>query len=107
MIPSWASIAVILTQEADLLQHEVPDDHGKNPSRRDLCGTLEGDILPGDITFYRLQSTADSKLRAYIAQVKSFPLRPRDPSAVRFSLFPRWDVYRHVLIEKNFLTTVP
>ena len=31
-------------------------------------GTLEGDIVPGDITFYRLQSTADTKLRAYIAQ---------------------------------------
>ena len=25
-------------------------------------GTLEGDIVPGDITFYRLQSTADNKL---------------------------------------------
>ena len=31
-------------------------------------GTLEGDIVPGDITFYRLQSTSDNKLRAYIAQ---------------------------------------
>ena len=27
-------------------------------------GTLEGDIQPGDITFFRLQSTADSKLRS-------------------------------------------
>ena len=27
-------------------------------------GTLEGDIKPGSITFYRLQSTADNKLRA-------------------------------------------
>ena len=32
-------------------------------------GTLEGDIVPGDITFFRLQSTADCKLRAYIAQI--------------------------------------
>ena len=31
-------------------------------------GTLEGDILPGDITFFRLQSTADAQLRAYIAE---------------------------------------
>ena len=29
-------------------------------------GTLEGDIAPGDITFFRLQSTADTKLRAYV-----------------------------------------
>ena len=26
-------------------------------------GTLEGDIVPGDITFFRLQSTADNILR--------------------------------------------
>ena len=31
-------------------------------------GTLEGDIAPGEITFYRLQYTADNKLRAYIAK---------------------------------------
>ena len=30
-------------------------------------GTLEGDIMPGDITFFRLQSTADAKLTAYVA----------------------------------------
>ena len=37
-------------------------------------GTLEGDIIPGDITFYRLQSTADNKLRAYIAQGEVLPV---------------------------------
>ncbi|MDR0273720.1 MAG: hypothetical protein LBI27_10465, partial [Clostridiales bacterium] len=31
-------------------------------------GTLEGDIIPGKITFFRLQSGADTKLKAYIAQ---------------------------------------
>ena len=31
-------------------------------------GTLEGDLVPGDITFFRLQSTADNILRGYIAQ---------------------------------------
>ena len=34
-------------------------------------GTLEGDIKPGDITFYRLQSTSDNVLRAYVAQGRS------------------------------------
>ena len=29
-------------------------------------GTLEGDIVPGDITFFRLQSTADAQIRAYM-----------------------------------------
>lgn len=37
-------------------------------------GTLEGDIIPGDITFFRLQSTADSKLRAYIANGEVLPV---------------------------------
>ena len=40
-------------------------------------GTLEGDILPGNITFYRLQSTADNKLRAYIAQGEVLPVATR------------------------------
>ena len=37
-------------------------------------GTLEGDIVPGDITFYRLQSTADNILRAYVAQGEVLPV---------------------------------
>ena len=37
-------------------------------------GTLEGDIKPGDITFYRLQSTSDNKLRAYVAQGEILPV---------------------------------
>ena len=40
-------------------------------------GTLEGDIVPGDITFYRLQSTADNKLRAYIAHGEVLPVASR------------------------------
>ena len=37
-------------------------------------GTLEGDIVPGDITFYRLQSTADNILRAYVAEGEILPV---------------------------------
>ena len=37
-------------------------------------GTLEGDIMPGDITFFRLQSTADCELRAYIAHGEVLPV---------------------------------
>ena len=37
-------------------------------------GTLEGDIVPGPITFYRLQSTSDNILRAYIAQGEVLPV---------------------------------
>ena len=37
-------------------------------------GTLEGDIVPGDITFFRLQTTADAKLKAYVAQGEVLPV---------------------------------
>ncbi|MBR5680793.1 MAG: fucose isomerase, partial [Clostridia bacterium] len=37
-------------------------------------GTLEGDIVPGDITFYRLQSTADNHLYAYVAEGEVLPV---------------------------------
>ena len=30
-------------------------------------GTLEGDIRPGDITFFRLQGAADCSLHSYVA----------------------------------------
>ena len=40
-------------------------------------GTLEGDIVPGDITFFRLQSTADCKLRAYVANGEVLPVATR------------------------------
>lgn len=37
-------------------------------------GTLEGDIVPGEITFFRLHSTADARLQAYIAQGEVLPV---------------------------------
>ena len=66
-------------------------------------GTLEGDIAPGDITFYRLQSTADSKLRAYIAEGEVLPVATRSFGAIGvFAIKEMGRFYRHVLIEKGF-----
>ena len=66
-------------------------------------GTLEGDILPGEITFFRLQSTADAKLRAYIAQGEVLPVATRSFGSIRVFAIPEMGrFYRHVLIEKNF-----
>ncbi len=66
-------------------------------------GTLEGDIVPGDITFYRLQSTADAKLRAYIAQGEVLPVATRSFGAIGVFAIPEMGrFYRHVLIEKNY-----
>ena len=66
-------------------------------------GTLEGDIVPGNITFYRLQSTADCKLRAYIAQGEVFPVATRSFGGIGiFAIKEMGRFYRHVLIEGNY-----
>ena len=66
-------------------------------------GTLEGDILPGDITFFRLQSTADCQLRAYIAQGEVLPVATRSFGSIGIFAIPEMGrFYRHVLIEKGF-----
>ncbi|MBO8463043.1 MAG: L-fucose/L-arabinose isomerase family protein [Firmicutes bacterium] len=66
-------------------------------------GTLEGDIIPGDITFYRLQSTADNKLRAYIAQGEVLPVATRSFGSIGVFAIPEMGrFYRHVLIEGNY-----
>lgn len=66
-------------------------------------GTLEGDIVPGDITFYRLQSTADCKIRAYVAQGEVLPVATRSFGSIGvFAIKEMGRFYRHVLIEKNY-----
>ena len=66
-------------------------------------GTLEGDIAPGPITFYRLQSTADNILRAYIAQGEVLPVATRSFGGIGIFAIPEMGrFYRHVLIEKNY-----
>ena len=66
-------------------------------------GTLEGDIVPGDITFYRLQSTADNKLRAYVAQGEVLSVATRSFGAIGVFAIPEMGrFYRHVLVEKGY-----
>ncbi len=66
-------------------------------------GTLEGDITPGDITFFRLQSTADCKLRAYVANGEVLPVATRSFGGIGIFAIPEMKrFYRHVLIEGNY-----
>ncbi len=66
-------------------------------------GTLEGDIIPGEITFYRLQSTSDNKLRAYIAQGEVLPVSTHSFGSIGIFAIPEMGrFYRHVLIEGNY-----
>ncbi|MBR1670888.1 MAG: L-fucose/L-arabinose isomerase family protein [Butyrivibrio sp.] len=66
-------------------------------------GTLEGDIKPGDITFYRLQSTADNHLRAYVAEGEVLDVPTRSFGGIGvFAIHEMGRFYRHVLIQQNF-----
>ena len=66
-------------------------------------GTSEGDIAPGDITFFRLQSTSDAKLKAYVAQGEVLPVATRSFGAIGVFAIPEMGrFYRHVLVEKNY-----
>ncbi len=66
-------------------------------------GTIEGDINPGDITFYRLQSTADSVLRAYAAEGEVLPVATQSFGGIGvFAIKEMGRFYRYELIGKNF-----
>ena len=66
-------------------------------------GTLEGDIAPGEITFYRLQSTSDNILRAYVAQGEVLPVATKSFGGIGvFAIKEMGRFYRHVLIEKGY-----
>ena len=66
-------------------------------------GTLEGDIAAGKITFFRLQSSADAKLRAYVAEGEVLPVATRSFGGIGvFAISEMGRFYRHVLIQKNY-----
>ena len=66
-------------------------------------GTLEGDIAPGNITFYRLQSTADNHLYAYVAEGEVLPVATKSFGGIGvFAIKEMGRFYRHVLIENGF-----
>jgi L-fucose isomerase-like protein len=66
-------------------------------------GTLEGDIIPGDITFFRLQSTSDNILRAYVAQGEVLPVATKSFGGIGVFAIPEMGrFYRHVLIEGGY-----
>ncbi len=66
-------------------------------------GTVEGDIVPGKITFFRLQSTSDAQLRAYVAEGEILPVATHSFGSIGVFAIPEMGrFYRHVLIEKNY-----
>jgi len=83
-----------------LIMHRLLEP-GKDP---DITrGTLEGRIKTGDITIFRLQSTADTVLRSYMAEGEVLDIDPKSFGGIGvFAVREMGRFYRHVLIEKRF-----
>ena len=84
-----------------LIQHRLLEPKGSEPDF--TRGTLEGDIAPSDITFYRLQCDSEGRLRAYIAQGEVLPVATRSFGGIGVFAIPEMGrFYRHVLIQKRY-----
>ena len=83
-----------------LIQNRLLED-GNTP---DITrGTLEGDIAPSEITFYRLHGSADGSLQAYIAQGEVLPVATRSFGGIGVFAIPEMGrFYRHVLVGKHY-----
>lgn len=66
-------------------------------------GTLEGQIKAGEVTLFRLQSTADTKLRSYVAQGDILDIDPLSFGSIAVFAIPEMQrFYRHVLVQKRY-----
>ena len=84
-----------------LIQHRLLEPKDSDPDF--TRGTLEGDIAPSAITFYRLQCDSEGKLRSYIAQGEVLPVKTRSFGGIGIFAIPEMGrFYRHVLIEKRY-----
>jgi L-fucose isomerase-like protein len=83
-----------------LIMHRLMEP-GKKP---DITrGTLEGRIKPGAITLFRIQSTADTELKAYMAQGEILDVNPKSFGSIAvFAIREMARFYRYVLIENRF-----
>jgi L-fucose isomerase-like protein len=83
-----------------LIQNRLLENGGEPDFTR---GTLEGDIAPGGITFFRLQSNSDSELTAYVAEGEVLPVATRSFGGIGVFAIPEMGrFYRHVLIAKHY-----
>jgi len=83
-----------------LIMHRLMEP-GKEPNI--TRGTLEGRIRPGAATIFRLQSTAENRLRSYVAEGEILDIDPRSFGCIGvFAIREMARFYRHVLIERQF-----
>jgi L-fucose isomerase-like protein len=83
-----------------LIMHRLLEE-GKEPNI--TRGTFEGRIKTGEITLFRLQSTADGILKSYLADGEILDVNPKSFGSIAvFAVKEMGRFYRHVLIEKRF-----
>ena len=83
-----------------LIQNRLLENGGKPDFTR---GTLEGDIAPSEITFFRVQCDSEGVLRSYIAEGEVLDVRTRSFGGIGVFAIPEMGrFYRHVLVEKHF-----
>jgi L-fucose isomerase-like protein len=88
------------TMKYQLIMHRLMEP-GKDP--KITRGTLEGQIRPGKMTTFRLQSTADAELKAYVAEGEILNIDPKSFGCIAiFAVEEMARFYRHVLLEKRF-----
>ncbi len=83
-----------------LIMHRLMEP-GKEPGI--TRGTLEGRLKPGEITIFRLQSTAAGELRSYAAEGEILDMDPCSFGGIGvFAIREMARFYRHVLIGRQF-----
>jgi len=83
-----------------LIMHRLMEA-GKTPGI--TRGTLEGRIKTGPVTIFRLQSTADTVLKSYMAEGEVLDIDPKSFGGIGvIGIKEMGRFYRHVLIEKRF-----
>jgi len=89
------------SMQYQLIMNRLIEDPSKEP---DITrGTLDGQLRPGPVTFFRLQSTAHCELMSYVAAGNVLDIDPQSFGGIGVVAIPNFArFYRHVLIGERF-----
>ena len=95
-----AACLVNPAMQYQLIMHRLQEP-GRDPDV--TRGTLEGQIKSGPISIFRIQSTPEARLQAYVANGEVLNINPRSFGSIGvFAVKEMGRFYRHVMIEKRF-----
>jgi L-fucose isomerase-like protein len=88
------------TMKYQLIMHRLMEPEKTPEITR---GTLEGQIKSGPISVFRIQSTSEAHIQAYVANGQVLDINPRSFGSIGvFAIKEMGRFYRHVLLEKRF-----